>query len=164
MDMETLVVLGQAVLVSLLAGWLGLGALENIRAPKVNFDLVVEVLTMARVSTLYPDIYQQVGRNRIDDPRLHKVLFGVIVAGECLVAVTLAGGAVALFGALGGWADVETARQIAIAGVIGFIALWGAFLVGGQWFHYWAGSEWAQAAHFFLVLCGIGTLIFLTRS
>ena len=159
--METLVLIGQTVLIALMAGWLALGAIENIRTPRVNGDVVVEVFTMQRIRQ-YPEIFAAVSKNRIDNPTVHRLLFACIVVAESVVAIILTVAAAALCLALPGILEAELARMIAVVGVIGFIMIWGGFLVGGQWFHYWAGHEWAQATHFALLLWGLGTLIFLT--
>lgn len=159
--MESLILIAQIMVIALLAGWLVLGALENLRAPNVNGDIVAEVLSMERVRQ-YPQIYEAVSRNRIEDPRIHRLLFRLIVAAECLVAVLLVLGTFALILALLGILDADLARMVAMPGAMGFAGIWGGFLVGGQWFHYWAGTESAQTTHLLLLLWGTGAMIFLS--
>lgn len=160
--METLTLIGQAVLVALLAGWLVLGAAENIRAPAVNLDLVADVLSMRRVRDERPEIYALTKGNRIENPAVHRALFAVIVAVEAAAALTLSVGAGALALAAFGLAGAEAARLIALAGTIAFTAIWGAFLVGGQWVHYWAAWKETQATHYFMTLWGVATFVALT--
>jgi predicted small integral membrane protein len=162
MSEAAVILAGQAVLVALLAGWLVLGAIENIRKPEVNFALVRDILSMRRVAEFSPEIYAEVGGNRIDDPRIHRLLFRVIVGIECVVAVALCIGAGMLALAAFGAGDAGTARVVAIAAVAGFTAIWGGFLVGGQWFHYWAGAEGAQMTHYMMTIWGVATFVALT--
>ena len=159
--MELMTLLGQTVLVGLLAGWLTLAALENIRAPSVNRDLVAAVLSMETMGRAWPEIYEVFKRNRITDPRVHGCVFATIVAVESITALVLIGATLALVGAVLGLVGVDAARIIACAGTLGFTAIWGMFLIGGQWAHYWVGHEGAQATHFMLTLWGIGTYLAL---
>ena len=85
----------------------------------------------------------------------------MIVLAESLVALVLIVATIALAGAVTGLVHAETARIIACIGTLGFTAIWGAFLVGGQWVHYWVGHEGSQHTHFMLVLWGIGTWLAL---
>lgn len=159
--METVVLAGQCVLVGLLAGWLALGAIENIRRPWVNRDSVSDVLAMRTMRDEWPDTYRAFRSNRIEDARLHRLIFSAIVAAESIVAVTLVAGTAALGLALFELIPTETARIVAALGVLGFTAIWGAFLVGGQWVHYWVGHEGTQHSHFLLALWGVGTWVAL---
>jgi predicted small integral membrane protein len=160
--METLTLVGQAVMTALLFGWLAIGAVENIRAPAVNRDLVAAVLTMTRVRDERPEIYELVKGNRIESPRIHAALWTVIVAAEVVVALVLGAGTVALVLAALGAASAETARILAGAGAIGFTAIWGGFLVGGQWVHCWAAWKDSQFTHYLMTLWGIVTFMALT--
>jgi hypothetical protein len=160
--METLTLIGQAVMVGLQFGWLAIGAWENVRAPSVNRDLVGAVLSMTRVRDERPEIYEVTKGNRIEDPRVHAALYAAIVAAEIAVAAVLAAGALALLAAAFGWVPAEPARIVAGAGVIGFTAIWGAFLVGGQWVHYCAAWKDSQFTHYFMTIWGVATFVALT--
>jgi predicted small integral membrane protein len=153
---ETVTLIGQAAMVGLLAGWIALGAIENIRAPDVNRVFVGEVMAMTRVRQ-NPDVWRLVRGNRVEDPRLHRLAFAVIVAVEGVVTILLSAGFVALTLAAFGAVAAETARVWAAAGVIGWTGIWGCFLLGGNWFHYWIGSEWAQNTHFLMTVWGVAT-------
>ncbi len=159
--MDLIVLIGQCLFVGLLAGWLIFGVFENLRAPAVNATLVADVMRMSRVAAVYPEIYAEVHRNRCEDPRLHRLAFAAIVACECAVALILTVGTLALALALLGVVPAEPARVIGAMGAVGFAGIWGSFLVGGQWYHYWAGHEGSQMTHFVMTLWGIATFLTL---
>ena len=150
--------IAQAVLVLLPGLWLLLGWIENLRHPRANRDLVGEILSMRRVKEHYPAIYAEVGGNRIENPALHRLAFGLIVAAEVVLSLILLAGAALLALAAFHLADREAAGSIAVLGVAGFTLLWGGLLAGGQWLHVWAGAEGLQQTFFFLTLWGVGTL------
>ncbi len=152
--METLTLLGQALLTAIPAAWIGIGVIENIRFPPVNGDLVTMVMRMDRVREERPEIYEKVKGNRIDHPRVHSLAYAAIVAFELLATALLGLGALLLVLAAFGAAGPVFARGVAAAGALAFSLVWGGFLVGGQWFHYWAGWKDSQFTHFFLVLWG----------
>ena len=151
----------QVVLVLMPTLWLVLGALENIRAPSANGNLVADVLSMKQMSVEFPDMFAALGRNRITSPRIHKAIFGAIVAFECFVAIVMIAGVIALFLAGTGIVPTDTARIVATLGMLGFSLIWSSFLVGGQWVHYWAGYKDAQLTHFIMMLWGIAVIVVL---
>ncbi|MEL6576096.1 MAG: DUF2165 family protein [Pseudomonadota bacterium] len=159
--MELNLIVGQTVFVWLIALWILLGALENIRNPKVNRDSVAEVMDMSRMAEVYPAFYEVFRRNRVIDSRLHALAFRVIVWGESVVAAVLVVAALWLTAACLGLAAADGARVLAAWGAIGFTLVWGLFLVGGQWFHYWCGYEGAQATHFMAAIWGMLTFAIL---
>ena len=156
--MELLTLVSQTVLVGLLAGWLVIGAYENIRAPEVNLALVRDVFSMDAIAQEMPAVYEQVKRNRVTSERLQTGLFGLIVAFETCVAAGLVLGTAMLALAAGGVVDAQTARLFAGWAVLGFILIWGLFLVGGNWFHYWVAHKSTQHTHYFMTFWGILTL------
>ena len=156
-----MVLAGQAAMVALLAGWRILGVIENLRFPDVNRLLVGDVMAMRRVRQ-NPDLWRMLRGNRIEDARIHRAVFRLIVAVEIVAALLLAVGATVLALAAAGAADPLSARLWALSGVIGWTCIWGGFLVGGQWFHYWLGYEGSQATHFFMTIWGVATFAALT--
>ena len=96
-----------------------------------------------------------------DLPAVHRWAFIAIVASETLVALVMLAGTAALLLAAFGVVDAEFARVLAAIGVLGFTLIWSAFLVGGQWVHYWAGAEGAQHTHFMLTIWGSVVLCLL---
>lgn len=159
--MDYALLAGQTALVWILTLWLALGALENVRNPGVNLRMVSEVMSMARMAETYPDYYAVFSRNRVENARAHLWTFRAIVAAEVVVALAMLWGAVMMTLALADLAPAEAARGTAALGVAGFATIWGAFLVGGQWFHYWCGYEGSQATHFYLAIWGAVALVVL---
>ncbi|MEO5806219.1 DUF2165 family protein [Devosia sp.] len=152
--MEQMTIWVQVAMVAMPTLWLVLGALENVRAPKANGDMVAGVLAMAQMREEFPELFAVLGRNRITHAGLHKAIFAGIVTAECLVAVLMVIGTLMLLAAAFGLGSLETARVVATLGVLGFTLIWSAFLVGGQWVHYWAGYEGAQHTHLKLTIWG----------
>lgn len=159
--MELLELATQTVLVGLLAGWLVVGAYENWRVPDVNLDLIRDVCSMESLERDMPAVYALVKRNKVSSGALHVGLFRLIVLFETLVAAGLVAGtsmlALAVFNAF----DALTARLVAGWAVLGFTLIWGLFLVGGNWFHYWVAHKDTQHTHYFMTFWGILTLGFL---
>lgn len=141
--------------------WLVLGALENIRAPAANGAMVADVLAMRPMRDQFPHLYAVLGRNRIESERLHRLLFAAIVTAESLVSLVMLAGTLALLLAGLGIVALESARVLAAIGMLGFCMIWSAFLVGGQWVHYWAGAEGAQHTHLLLTIWGSAVLLLL---
>ena len=163
-EMETMTLCMDALLVAALGAWIGIGALENIREPRLNAEMVADVLAMAKMRREYPDAFALVGGNRVEDPGFHRVVFGAIVIGESLATLLLIAGALGLAGAAAGLCDAGAARLVAVGGTLAFTMVWSAFLVGGQWFHYWLAEQDAQHTHFLLAIWGVATLIVLMRA
>lgn len=159
--MELLQLASQTVLVGLLAGWLVIGAYENIRAPEVNRFLVSDVFSMRTMEAERPEVYSQVERNRVTSSQLHGALFAVIVGFETLVALGLVIGTGLLALAMFGITSADYARLFAGWAVLGFILIWGLFLVGGNWFHYWVTHKETQVTHYLMTIWGIITLAWL---
>lgn len=159
--MELLELVAQCVLVALLAGWLVIGAYENIRAPEVNLALVRDVFSMEAIAQEMPGVYDMVKRNRVVSDQLHKTLFLLIVGFETLVAVGLLLGTGLLGLAVLGVVNAGYAQVFAGWAVLGFIMIWGLFLVGGNWFHYWVSHKQTQHTHYFMTIWGMITLGFL---
>ncbi|MEO0679407.1 MAG: DUF2165 family protein, partial [Pseudomonadota bacterium] len=109
-----------------------------------------------------PAIYEMCKGNRITSDAVHRGLFAVIVAAECVAVAVLLWGTAALALAVFGAADPAYARLVAGWGTVMFTAIWGAFLVGGQWVHYWAAWKDTQSTHYFMTLWGVVTFIALT--
>lgn len=159
--MELLTLVAQTVLVGLLAGWLVIGAYENIRAPEVNLELVRDVFSMRMIEAEAPAVYEMVKQNRVTSRGLQAGLFRLIVTFETLVAAGLALGTVMLALSVFGAVGVAYAQLFAGWAVLGFILIWGLFLVGGNWFHYWVAHKGSQHTHYFMTIWGIVTLAIL---
>ncbi len=157
---DVVLLLVQVLLVALQAAWLSLGAYSNLRWPRTNKDYVVDVVTM-ELTKESPEIYEDHKHRAWSSPRLVDFLFRAVSLSEALVAGLLWAAAVFLLLAALGQVAAEFARGFALLAVLAFTAIWGSFLVGGQWFHYWVSEESPQSTHFFMLLWGIATLIVL---
>ncbi len=157
---EIVLLLAQSLLVALQAAWLTLGAYSNLRWPRTNKDSVTNVVTM-ELTKERPEVYEDHKHRAVTDPKSIGFLFYGVGVIEAAVSVFLWFAAGALLLAIPNMFDVETARALAIVAVAAFTAIWGAFLIGGQWFHYWVSEQSPQSTHFFMLLWGIATLIFL---
>ena len=159
--MPVLDLLVQCVLVALLAGWLVVGAWENIRAPEVNRALVRDVFSMTTMAAEAPEVYEQVKANRMTSRPLQDTLFRLVVLFETAVAAGLVAGTILLALAVVGLAPAGLATGVAVLATLGFTLIWGLFLVGGNWFHYWVTHKQTQHTHYFMTFWGILTLIVL---
>lgn len=159
--MELLELVAQMVLVGLLAGWLVIGAYENWRAPDVNLDLIRDVCSMESIERDMPGVYALIARNKLTSESVQDFLFRLIVLFETLVAAGLVLGTGMLALAAMGAVDATLAQLVAGWSVLGFIIIWGLFLVGGNWFHYWVSHKGTQHTHYFMTIWGILTLAFL---
>ncbi len=152
--------IAQMVLVLAQAAWLSLGALDNLRYPSINRDDVGRVLRLETLAEHEPEIYKMVAWRRIENPQTVRRVFALIVACECMVALALWLGGLGLLLAMTGVVTQNGASTLAILAVLGFIMIWAAFLIGGQWFQYWHGTH-GQMTHFLAAIWGIVTLIVL---
>ena len=159
--MELLELVAQTVLVGLLAGWLVIGAYENWRAPQVNLDLIRDVCSMESIEREMPGVYDLIKANKLSSEAVQGFLFRCIVLFETLVAAGLVAGTGLLALAVFGTVDATLAKLVAGWSVLGFTLIWGLFLVGGNWFHYWVSHKGTQHTHYFMTFWGILTLAFL---
>ena len=155
---------GQSAVVAMEAAWLTVAVFDNIRYPHLNERGFARVLSMDLVKQQDPEVYADVSDRRVENPQMEKSLFRWLVAAEVIVSVLLWLGALALLLSAFGLFDDEAANTLAHIGVLGFIAIWAALLIGGQWFWYRIGLAAAQQAHFFLTIWGIATLTYLSTG
>ena len=160
--MLELVTLGaQAISVALIAAWLTIGVSDNIRHPDMNRAITAEVLAMGRMQREYPSDYARVAHRAVTDPVAHNRAFRLVVLVELTGTALLWIGVAALVGALVGAVARPDARALALAGAATFTAIWGGFLIVGNYFCYWYCHEGAQNTHYQMTLWGLGTMIFL---
>ena len=156
--------IAQLVATALIAGWLTLGVWDNIRHPANNETYTAEVMAMSRMQVEYPDAFANVAHRAVTDRRWQLLAFRLVVLGELLGALLLLLGTSALASALIGWTEAALAREFAMLGATVFTAIWGGFLVVGNYFCYWFCHEGAQNTHYQMTLWGLGTLILLAQS
>lgn len=152
--------LAQAVMVAFQAAWLSIAAYSNIRYPRTNRDYVLKVLTM-ELAQEDPAIYQDHHHRRLTNPKVMVRLFALVSAAEALIALALWVAVALLLLSLSGVVSPAAARAVALLAVAGFTSIWAAFLVGGQWFHYWVSELSPQSTHFSMVLWGLAMLFLL---
>ncbi len=155
-----LLLIVQAVLVALQAAWLSFGAYSNLRWPRTNFSSVSDVVTM-EMAREDPGIYEDHKHRAIQDPKTIARLFRGVALCEATVAGLLWIACAGLLAAAAGLVAADLARAAALIAVCGFTGVWGLFLVGGEWFQYWVKEGSPQSSHFFMLLWGLATLIFL---
>ena len=155
------VLFAKSVAVALPAGWLALGVYNNVRFPVSNMGAVTGVLTLEGMREAFPDIEDAVMRRAINSPTLVAFLYWGIVLAEIVVTAGLLFSAACLLCASLGHIGGEQKLWLANLSVTGFTAIWGAFLVGGQWFSYWFNFAESQKTHFHMLQWGLLTLIFL---
>ena len=150
-----------AGLVAMQAGWVTLGAITNVRCPQHNLDYVHNVLSMALIREESPHLYKKLKGRRIARAETRHALFRALMGCEMLVCILLWTGVVLMVMAEFGTVDPMLARTVSLAAVFAFTAIWGAFLVGGEWFAYYGSANSPQYTHFYMLLWGVGTLIYL---
>ena len=73
--MEQVVLLSQAGLMSVIAGWLILGVRDNILYPHQNQRLTDMVLCMEVMAEEYPQFYAELAHRRVTEPTTQKLMF-----------------------------------------------------------------------------------------
>ena len=157
--LESTILLAKAVILALPGAWLVTGAYDNFRHPTANLSSVDRVLRMIDVEAEYPEIWRDYQKRSVSSPRLVRALFYLIAASEALVAAWMLISVGLLIVASFGGVPTNVAYAMAIGSTAAFTAIWGAFLIGGNWFHYWMPESNPQKTHFFMTLWGLGTLI-----
>ena len=109
----------------------------------------------------YPDEYRLVRHRRVENPKIIRLVYFLLVGAESVAAITLSFGTACLALALFGAADPGFARSAALIGALAFTLTWSGFLVGGNYFVYWYCHFQSQATHFLLALWGLALLILL---
>lgn len=151
----------QALMVAAQAAWLSLAAYSNLRYPRTNRDYVVQVMTM-ELTKEDPNIYEDHKHRRLTSRPLMNGLFAMVAVAEALIALALWLSSALLLASLCGFVTAEVARTAALLSVASFTAIWAAFLVGGQWFHYWVSSISPQNTHFSMLFWGLFLLLLLS--
>ncbi|MEO0937816.1 MAG: DUF2165 family protein [Pseudomonadota bacterium] len=159
----TMLLIAQSVATALIAAWLVTGVWDNIRHPENNETYTAEVMEMTRMKAAYPAEYARIAHRAITNRSLQKMAFRIVVAAELLGAVLLVLGAALLALAVLGIVTQGFALGVALLGTTVFTAVWGGFLVVGNYFCYWFCHEGAQNTHYQMTLWGLGTLILLAQ-
>ena len=160
--MEALTLLAQAAVIACLAAWTVSAVRDNWMHPEINLEGVAMVMRFDRMARDYPEDFAKLAHRRIDDPKLHRLVFRVIVVFETAAAALLCLGAVLLLLAVFGIVGTLTAKAVAVSGTVLFSCTWAGFVAGGNHFAYWYCHEAAQTTHMMLVGWGfIATTLLL---
>ncbi|AZE54504.1 putative membrane protein [Pseudomonas synxantha] len=150
------------ILVVMLAAFAALAAFNNLTDYTSNFNFVQHVLSM---DTTFPG--NAAMWRAINVPWLWHAAYWLIIAGEALTAVLLAGGALMLWrtGHRSGQ-QFNRAKGCSVAGLTAGLLVWffGFMVIGGEWFLMWQSQEWnGQNAAFKFYAAILGVLVFLNQ-
>jgi predicted small integral membrane protein len=162
--LDTALLFAQTVAVGGIAGWIVTGVYDNLRYPENNELYTAQVMSLARMREAYPAEYARVAHRAINDRRLQRWAFRIVVAVELVAALILSAAVLAMLLALPGLVDVTLARTLALVGAAVFTGTWMGFLVMGNYFCYWFCHEWGQNTHYQMTLWGLATLILLAQG
>jgi len=162
--LDTILLAAQALSLAFMAGWLTIGAMENLLHPFLNETYTAEVMDMARMREDYPEAYRFVAYRRVTSPGLRRALFRCIVVWEFAATFALWIGVGGLGLAAAGSLAPDVAVAIALVATMMFIATWCGFLIAGNWFCYWFGHEGGQNTHFQMTLWGMLNAVFLVAG
>lgn len=151
------ILLAEAGALALPAAWLGVAAHDNLRHAWMNAGEFAKVLRMHPVREM-PRINRAFRHRRVTGRRTVRLLYRTLVAAQLVTVLLLWAAALALLLAALGLAAPDAARGLAALALLAFTAIWGAFLIGGEWFWYRIGMVTAQWKHFYLLLWGLATL------
>ncbi|MEL7098016.1 MAG: DUF2165 family protein [Pseudomonadota bacterium] len=158
-----MLLIAQLVACGLIAAWLITGVWDNIAYPGNNETYTAEVMSMKRMKEMYPDEYAHVAHRAIDNRKVQQLAFRLVVFAELAGAIVLSLGTVLIALAVIGIVGTAFALSVAMLGAVIFTAVWGGFLVVGNYFCYWFCHEGAQNTHYQMTLWGLGTLILLAQ-
>ena len=151
-----------AVMVLLLGLWMLVGVWDNWRYPRINKDIVAQVMRLERMEQDYPNEFARVAHRRVSSESHISVAFWMVCLWESLATILLLIGAVLLGSASMNGADPETARNVALAGALVFTSNWAGFLIGGNYFLYYFCHFEGQFTHFLLLIWGAVVVTMLT--
>ncbi|ABI61211.1 Integral membrane protein [Granulibacter bethesdensis] len=140
MDHDAMIIrLCKIIVLALIALWITLTAFGNLTDYGTNWPFVQHVLAM---DTIFPDAH--IHYRAIQSPLLQHAAYALIIAVEGLAATLCWLGVWRLWHARHTAATFQSAKPIAILGLVSGITLWlGGFLViGGEWFGMWMSSQW----------------------
>jgi predicted small integral membrane protein len=146
--------LAQCVLTACLAGWMVSAVYNNWRFPGLNEAAVAQVMRFELMETTFPQDYAHVRHRKIENPKIIRAVFRLMVLTETAAAVLLTVGAGLLGVSLFGMVRADIAGLVALGGTLVFVLNWTAFLIGGEYFCYWYCHFGSQATHMMLAIWG----------
>jgi predicted small integral membrane protein len=151
---ELAIPLTQCVLTACLAGWMLSAVYNNWRFPGLNEEAVAMVMKFELMEVTYPKDYAAVRHRKIENLRIIRAVFRLMVLMETTAAILLLMGAFLLFASLFGLVSSGIASFVALAGALAFVLTWTGFLIGGEYFCYWYCHFGSQATHMMLAIWG----------
>ena len=152
----------KVIMVASLALFALLVTFENITDYDTNYAFVKHVLSMDTTFSGNALLYR-----RITSPALWQVCYALIIAGERLSGVVLAGAAISLAQRLrSDRVSFNHAKRFVIIGAaLGFLVwFFGFMVVGGEWFSMWQSPTWnGQEAAFRFYMTILAVLIFVNQ-
>ena len=152
----------KAIMVGCLALFALLVTFDNLTDYDTNYAFIRHVLTM---DTTHPDnalLYR-----RIMSPAWWQVGYALIIAGEALTGVALAGATISLTRRLRSDATrFNRAKRLVYLGAgLGFLVwFFGFMVVGGEWFQMWQSHQWnGQQPAFRFHMTVLAVLIFVNQ-
>ena len=148
-----------SVLVGIEAAWMTLAVLNNVRHAEHNRASVVAVMQMTWLAEDMPESYAAFQHRRCLSDAFPHAAFRVVVTVECCAAFALWVASITALLVAFGMAAAPIAAPIVVLGTLAFCVPWASFLIGVEWFVYFATPRSPQYTHFFLLVWGILTLI-----
>lgn len=155
--------IAKIIMVASLAAFAFLVTFDNLTDYGTNFEFVRHVLSM---DTTFPGnalLYR-----RVTSPALWNAAYCLIIFGEGLTGLALAGAAVALLRQLRSRAERFNCakRFVSVGAACGFLVwFFGFMVVGGEWFQMWQSPSWnGQEAAFRFYLTILAVLIFVNQK
>ena len=158
MTTETALLLAKLTLMSGLAVWLAVIALNNTLAFRAGAFSVGMLMAM-QLFDQEPRIDVPLLSRRVRNPFWHRAVFGFILVLEIATALLLAWGALQLGLAMLGSLQPTAAFAAATLGLTALLATSLVMLVGGAWFAYYIRQEATQITHFVLIGLSVGALV-----
>ena len=155
MDLQWFVI---SVLLGFEAAWMSLAVLNNIRHAEHKRASVIAVMQMTWLAEDVPESFEAFQHRRCLTDTVPRRFFKGVVVVECTAGVLLWGAAIAAFSVAFGALSAEAVLPLVLVGALSFCLPWAGFLIGGEWFVYFATPRSPQYTHFFLLLWGLLTL------
>ena len=160
MTLVTSLLLLKLVLILGLAIWVAVVTINNITAFRGGVASVGAMMSM-RLFDQAPAIDSPLLKRRVASPVWHRLIYGIVLAVEGLVAILLCYAAIGLANAVLGIIDVTDAVRRANLALSAFLTMGFIMLLGGTWFAYYIRQEGMQLTHLLLIVIGIVGALFM---
>ncbi len=161
---QWIVLFCQSAVVALEALWLTVAIRNHRNKSTCKEDEFDRILSLDKTKERIAEIDNDISTQRTINLETKQRFFRRLVTAEIIVAVLLWLAALFLFLGIFGVVAGGFANTLAHIAVLGFITIWAGLLIASQWYRNKDGIEAAQQTHFFLLIWGILTLIYLSVS